>query len=67
MHKSASDNTQARADEANQRILENRKVEKNTTCAVNATESGIMEVETGRMAFNPDIKEFAVRMQKLNT
>jgi putative membrane protein len=58
--------SEARANEANQRILENRNAEKNAAFAVSATESSIMEVETGRIALqktaNPDIKEFAQRM-----
>jgi putative membrane protein len=65
-NKSSTDPRIERADEADKRILENLKGEKNSAFAVNATESGIMEVETGRIALqktaNPDVKEFAQRM-----
>jgi putative membrane protein len=65
-NKSASDDSVRRANEANQKILENRKAEKSASFAVKAADNGIMEVELGRMAqqktADPDIKEFAQRM-----
>jgi putative membrane protein len=65
-NKSYTDPRIERANQANTRNLENLKAEKDSTFASMVTESGIMEIESGRLALlkttNPDVKTFAQRM-----